>query len=204
MPARLASTGDPQSFRSRPRRTTHGRRTDRSAQSVGRSRRLHGDTSLMRRRLGSRGRADPARHRSTPPPLQRALYSLCTRSLPAWRVRGRPDRRSEPTLSNFLGTPILIAAAAGQLHRVTEARAAFDALEAHALRIGSRTTRGPFLPRGLGTRDSSTHCGRVRESKGARYRSQRGRVISPHRARQRFPHGSCAGCARSRCCRSAT
>jgi serine/threonine protein kinase len=32
------------------------------------------------------------------------------------------------TLSNFVGTPILIAAAAGQLHNVTEARAAFDAL----------------------------------------------------------------------------
>ncbi len=32
------------------------------------------------------------------------------------------------TLSNFIGTPILIAAAAGQLHHVAEAKAAFDAL----------------------------------------------------------------------------
>jgi TolB-like protein len=58
-----------------------------------------------------------------------ALYH--TLSIDHYRRREYDDALAQmkrSTLSNFVGTPILIAAAAGQLHHISEARAAFDAL----------------------------------------------------------------------------
>ena len=58
-----------------------------------------------------------------------ALYH--TLSIDHYRRREYDDALAQmkrSTLSNFIGTPILIAAAAGQLHHLSEAKAAFDAL----------------------------------------------------------------------------
>ena len=117
---------------------------------------------------GIAGCADPARHRSTPTPLQRALSLSLYDHYRRGEYEDALAQRKRSTLSNFVGTPILIAAAAGQLHHVGEARAAFDALEApHPAFVDPDKAR-PTLPTGLGRCDRRPPGGRVPESKGAR------------------------------------
>ena len=60
-------------------------------------------------------------------------------------------------LPNYMGTLILLAAAAGRLQRVTDAKAAFDGLRRNRPEYLDPRRRGPFLRRGFGKATSSTH-----------------------------------------------
>ena len=95
-------------------------------------------------------------------------------------------------LPNYMGTPILIAAAAGRLQRVTEAKAAFDGLRRNRPEYLDPEKTRSFLRRGFGRATSSTHDGWIRESQGARYRPWRRRVIGLAEPQSAIPARRCS------------